>query len=73
MTNADKIKTTLVNYNIMDNDQIIIDYNNNFFEFETYQNISAQQIIKIQNDLSDFTITLSGAYDGIVLSFDFKE
>ena len=49
MTNADKIKTTLVNYNIMDNDQIIIDYDNNFFEFEIYKDISAEQIIKIQN------------------------
>ena len=73
MTNVDKIKTVLLNHNIMNNDQIIIDYDNNFFEFEIYQDISAQQIINIQNDLPDFTITLSGAYDGILLSFDFKE
>lgn len=73
MTNADKIKTVLLNHNIMNNDQIITDFDNNSFEFDIYQDVSAEQIIKIQNDLPDFTITLSGAYDGIVLSFDFKE
>ena len=73
MTNADKIKTTLNNHNILIIHQIVNEFNNNSFEFDIYQDISAEQIIKIQNDLPDFTITLSGAYDGIVLSFDFKE
>lgn len=59
---VEEIKTVLKN-NITNHEYYSLDFDNNYVEYEITDEISLEILIKIQKELPNYKITLSGNYN----------